>query len=369
MKAITAFYLALLVLFHAPTLHAQLTNSGFETGDLTGWSALVEGAANPVTVASGTSNTGFGTITIAPSLSDNFYAYTSQTSPGRTIISQAFTVQEGANRIFFDVAIENGAPSFATPDPYSIDFVGAPNQQARFDIIRPGAAITTVDPADIIIVGFQTQSGDAASQDWRRYEVDVTAELAPFLGQSVTLRFIQVDNQALMTLALDNVSVGTTPPTATIPDAPTIGTATGGDAEATVTFTAPGEDGGSAITGYTATSSPGGITGTCASSPCTVSGLTNGTTYTFTVVATNAVGNSPASAASNSVTPALQPPQLCVVRDDSAAAGNGYQACNSGQSEVRLLGSPLSYNFVTNNDETSCYPNQIFNGNVSGDFD
>jgi uncharacterized protein YbjQ (UPF0145 family) len=89
------------------------------------------------------------------------------------------------------------------------------------------------------------------------------------------------------------------------PDAPTIGTATAGAGSASVTFTAPANVGGSAITSYTVISSPGSIIGTGASSPITVSGLTNGTAYTFTVVATNAYGTGPASAASNSVTPAV----------------------------------------------------------------
>ncbi|MFC3116647.1 beta strand repeat-containing protein [Cellvibrio fontiphilus] len=90
------------------------------------------------------------------------------------------------------------------------------------------------------------------------------------------------------------------------PDAPTIGTATAGDGQADVTFTAPGSDGGSAITQYTATASPGGATGSCAGpAACTitVTGLTNGTAYTFTVTATNAIGTSTASGASNSATP------------------------------------------------------------------
>jgi hypothetical protein len=94
----------------------------------------------------------------------------------------------------------------------------------------------------------------------------------------------------------------------TVPQAPTIGTATAGatgSGQATVTFTA-GATGGKTVSTYTATSSPGSITGTNSASPITVSGLTNGTAYTFTVTATNANGTSTASAASNSITvPAL----------------------------------------------------------------
>ena len=95
---------------------------------------------------------------------------------------------------------------------------------------------------------------------------------------------------------------------ASVPGAPTIGTATMGNAQASVAFTAPGSNGGSAITSYTATSTPGSFTGTLTQSgsgTITVTGLTNGTAYTFTVTATNATGTGAASAASNSVTPTL----------------------------------------------------------------
>lgn len=88
-----------------------------------------------------------------------------------------------------------------------------------------------------------------------------------------------------------------------VPDAPTIGLAIAGEGQVSVAFTPPGNNGGSAITGYTVTSNPGGITGTGAGSPITVTGLTNGIAYTFTVIATNAAGNSIASAASNAVIP------------------------------------------------------------------
>ena len=105
-------------------------------------------------------------------------------------------------------------------------------------------------------------------------------------------------------LEFDNVSVsgafvGTS---TTVPDAPTIGTAIIGEGQANVSFTPPINDGGATITNYTVTSAPGGLTGACSSSPCTVTGLSNGTPYTFTVVATNSEGDSAASAASNSVT-------------------------------------------------------------------
>ncbi len=94
----------------------------------------------------------------------------------------------------------------------------------------------------------------------------------------------------------------------TIPQPVTIGTATATGAAGTVTvaFTANGT-GGKTVT-YTATSSPGGFTGSSSGSPITVTGLTNGTAYTFTVVASNANGSAAASGASNSATPFTTPP-------------------------------------------------------------
>lgn len=86
------------------------------------------------------------------------------------------------------------------------------------------------------------------------------------------------------------------------PYAPAIGTATAGNAQATVTFT-PINDGGATITSYTVISNPGNITAAGVSSPITVTGLTNGTSYNFTVTATNIGGTSAPSSPSNSVTP------------------------------------------------------------------
>ena len=94
----------------------------------------------------------------------------------------------------------------------------------------------------------------------------------------------------------------------TAPDAPTNAAAVAGDARASVRWSAPINNGGAAITSYTATAQPGGATCSVAivantSLSCVVSGLSNGTEYTFTVTATNSVGTSVASAASNAVIP------------------------------------------------------------------
>jgi len=113
------------------------------------------------------------------------------------------------------------------------------------------------------------------------------------------------------------------------PDAPTIGTATAGNTTASVTFTAPSNVGGGAITGYTVISSPSSITGTGASSPITVSGLSNGTAYTFKVLATNSYGPSPLSAVSNSITPNEPAPTVI-----GQSYGGGYYAGQIGVSST-----------------------------------
>ena len=76
----------------------------------------------------------------------------------------------------------------------------------------------------------------------------------------------------------------------TAPGAPTGMSAAAGNTQAVVSFGPPASNGNSPITSYTATASPGGKTVSGPSSPLTFTGLTNGTSYTFTVTATNAVG-------------------------------------------------------------------------------
>ncbi|CAB4559577.1 MAG: S8 family serine peptidase [Actinobacteria bacterium] len=90
---------------------------------------------------------------------------------------------------------------------------------------------------------------------------------------------------------------------ATAPSEPVNVTATPGDARVTVRWGTPATDGGSAITSYTATASPGGATCVTSTNACVVTGLSNGISYTFSVVARNAIGVSPSSVSTDPVAP------------------------------------------------------------------
>ena len=125
------------------------------------------------------------------------------------------------------------------------------------------------------------------------------------------------------------------------PSAPTGVSATAGNGQATVSWTAPSSTGGAAITSYTATSSPDGLTCSTSSTSCTVTGLTNFTGYTFTVTATNAASlTSPPSSASSSVTPLPSKPVISTV-----TAGNGqvtvtWNASSPAPTNYTVNGSP-----------------------------
>lgn len=109
----------------------------------------------------------------------------------------------------------------------------------------------------------------------------------------------------------------------TIPGAPTVGSVTPVSGGAVVNFVAPASNGGSGITGYTATCTPaaGGaaLNNTGTASPITVSNLTNGTQYSCTVFATNARGTGSPSSSAN-VTPATTPGAPTIT---DVVAGNG----------------------------------------------
>ena len=172
-----------------------------------------------------------------------------------------------------------------------------------------GARSTT--PITDYIVEYSTNAGAS----WITYNDGVsTATTATLVNMQPDLPVaIRVRAKNSVGISAPSASITVTPrAAATAPSAPENATAIAGDANALVRWTAPTSNGGATILGYIATSSPSGAsctssatnTSTPIATSCIVSGLTNGVEYTFTVTARNSVGTSPASLASNAVTPA-----------------------------------------------------------------
>jgi len=125
------------------------------------------------------------------------------------------------------------------------------------------------------------------------------------------------------------------------PDSPTSVSGTAGDQQVSVAFTAPTDVGGSAITGYRAQSNDG-IGASGSSSPVTVTGLTNGTNYTFNVWAINAFGYSAPSDASGSVTPAVP---VLALRFGGDTTGGSVNVID--KIDITTLGNAVDYGDLT----------------------
>ena len=137
--------------------------------------------------------------------------------------------------------------------------------------------------------------------------------------------------------------------------APVPGTATESASQATVTFGPPTSNGGSPVTSYTVTATDlttpanGGQSATGGASPITVTGLTNGDTYTFSITATNGVGTGPPSGFTNTVVPVTIPGPPVAKK----ATGGDSQAIVKFGPPTSNGGSPVTSYTVTATDLTT----------------
>ena len=181
-------------------------------------------------------------------------------------------------------------------------------------------AVATVSGSVITLIGVGTANITASQAANENYEGNAVSTILTVLGKDLVSKYGGVSSTDVNYISANGIvggslgldKYGQTYEIFESPDAPIISSVTAGNTKASISFTAPINSGGSPITSYTATSSPGNITSTltqAGSGTITVTGLTNGTDYTFTVTASNAVGSSVASAASTLVTP-LSPPSI-----------------------------------------------------------
>ncbi|HVG08307.1 MAG TPA: fibronectin type III domain-containing protein [Thermoanaerobaculia bacterium] len=178
----------------------------------------------------------------------------------------------------------------------------------------PGAptGVTAVDGDASATVTWTAPAGDGSSPITGYRVVSTPGGISVTASTTtVTVTGLQNGTEYVFTVRASNVlgegavSAPSNPVTpATVPGAPTaVAAEVTGNAAALVSWTPPSANGGALITAYIVTSSPGGLTVTAdGSAPsATVTGLTVGTAYTFTVAAVNRKGTGPASAASNSI--------------------------------------------------------------------
>lgn len=193
-SALAAFVLA------AGAGAATVANGGFETGDFTGWTKTTSGSGDWF-VYTGTTSP-FSSQTIAAPPEGTFAATTDQTGPGSHILYQDVALEPGhSHTLSFILYYENRNVLFFSPDSLSESVV--PNQQYRVDIMDPAAPVDSVAPGDVLATVFRTMPGDPASKPY----TPMTFDLTPFAGQTVRLRYAEVDNQFFFQASVDRVHI------------------------------------------------------------------------------------------------------------------------------------------------------------------
>jgi hypothetical protein len=202
---------ALPLLFVAAVLAAPFLNPSFEanggagTNTFTSWTVVDQvGGAGSWFAQTGAVSPLNAFAVAAPS-SGSFAAMSDQPNPGSHILYQDIAVTSAEQVVRFDLYLNSQA---AFVSPATLDYAAGPNQQFRADIMSTAAPITDVG-AGVLLNIYQTKPGDPAVSGYTQ----VSASLAPFVGQTVRLRFAEADNGLYFNAGVDNITTGVPVPT------------------------------------------------------------------------------------------------------------------------------------------------------------
>ena len=258
-------------------------------------------------------NTGSSTITIP---GQSFVGVTSVTIGGQNALvdysqssSTQLTVANPGGQGGDNPIIVTAVGGTATVGTYRIPIPSAPVVTASAGQTSIDLSWTLDDTGGSSVI-YNVALGSTSSIV--RTTANTTANLTglnPGTTYSVYVRAINSNGPGPWSSAATVTTQSPAPPPAPAspPGAPTGVSATPGNTQATVTWTPPTDTGTYPIDGYVVRAQPGGRTCSTATTTCTVTGLTNGTAYTFTVTASSAAGQGAASAPSAPVTPRTVP--------------------------------------------------------------
>ncbi len=191
---------------------ANLINGDFESGNLSGWHVHRATEAGGWFAYRGT-DAPIGSHRKPPAdpvqapPQGSFAAVTDEANPDTLILYQDVTVGPAASRLSLLAYYNSYKPiAVPAPDTLSVDgeaLGGQHNQQFRIDVMRPGAPLESLDPADVLLTVFQTRPGAPVSMLPTR----LTADLAPFSGQTVRLRIANAVHEEVFNAGVDAVSM------------------------------------------------------------------------------------------------------------------------------------------------------------------
>jgi hypothetical protein len=183
------------------------SNGGVGSNSFTGWTVQDSVPISGSWIAQKGTVVPFLGFPFPPPPNGAFAAVSAQEGPGTHLLFQDVIIPTGGATLRCQVFVANSTTDFIVPNPETLDPFGPPNQHARIDVMDPSAPADDVG-AGVLLNVFITNPGDAgsASNPMTAYQM-VTASLDAFAGQTVRLRFAEVDNQLFFQFAVDGCSI------------------------------------------------------------------------------------------------------------------------------------------------------------------
>jgi hypothetical protein len=191
---------------------ATVVNGDFETGSLSGWQQYNSTPEGGWFVYSTAESTGFFPPT------GNFAAADEQNDPDTAILYQDVALEPFSTyQLSMTIAYQSHAPIVVPPSGTLAVSPGPgnENQQLRVDVMKPTAAIESINPSDILATLFANKTGDPETLN----PTQLTANLSAFAGQTVRIRIANAVGDNVFNTMVDNVAIASAP----IPNAITRG--------------------------------------------------------------------------------------------------------------------------------------------------